>query len=80
MLGSWLEAVRQPALDSTFALSKLESSCSTRCIQAEHDSITGRSTQRADERRAAKQRPPDVEHVCGLLLGSPEFQKVALGR
>jgi uncharacterized protein (DUF1800 family) len=65
-----------PPLDSTFALSKLESSLLDGDVSKQtHDSITAQIDAAAMSGGQHKQRPPDVSTIAGLLLGSPEFQR-----
>lgn len=76
----------QPQLDSTLALSTLETSLLDGDVSKQtHDSITAQidaaATNGAQANKAGARKPAnpsrstDVNTIAGLLLGSPEFQK-----
>ncbi|MGA2021291.1 MAG: DUF1800 domain-containing protein [Candidatus Sulfotelmatobacter sp.] len=65
-----------PPPASTLVLSALETSLLGGDVSKQtHDSITAQIDAAAMGGGQQKQRPPDVNTIAGLLLGSPEFQR-----
>jgi signal recognition particle GTPase len=73
-----LAAGPTPLPDATATLSAMEARLLESDVSKQtHDSIVAQiaPSKSEDEKKPAQPKPPDVNTIAGLLLGSPEFQR-----